>query len=48
MYVETVEQGTQDTTVWGSYGQGGGVGGEPAHFHHLRSAGEKVLNPVTE
>ncbi len=46
--VERVEQGTQDTTLWGSNVQGDGVGGELAHFHHLWSAGEKVLNPVTE
>ncbi len=48
MCVERVEQGTQDTTLWGSYVQGDGVGGELAHFHHLRSAGEEILNPVTE
>ncbi len=41
--METVEQGTQ-----GSYVQGDEVGGEPAYFHHLRSAGEEILNPVTE
>ncbi len=46
--VEKVEQGTQDQTLWGSYVQGDGVGGELAHFHHLRSAGEEILNPVTE
>ncbi len=46
--VERVEQGTQDTALWGSYVQGDGVGGELAHFHHLWSAGEEVLNPVTE
>ncbi len=46
--VERVEQGTQDTALWGSYVQGYGVGGELAHFHHLRSAGEEILNPVTE
>ncbi len=46
--VERVEQGTQDTAVLGSYVQGDGVGGEPDHFHHLRSAGEEILNPVTE
>ncbi len=45
MCVERVEQGTQDTTLWGFYVQGDGVGGELAHFH---SAGEEVLNPVTE
>ncbi len=45
---ERVEQGTQDATLWGSYVQGDGVGGELAHFHHLRSAGEEILNPVTE
>ncbi len=44
MCVERVEQGTQDRT----YIQGDGVGGELAHFHHLWSAGEEVLNPVTE
>ncbi len=43
-----VEPGTQDTTLWGSYVQGDGVGGELAHFHHSRSAGEEILNPVTE
>ncbi len=41
--VERVEQGTQDTTLWGSYVQGDGVGGELAHFHHLRSAGKENL-----
>ncbi len=46
--VERVEQGTQYTTLWGSYVQGDGVGGELAHFHHLRSAGEEILNPVTK
>ncbi len=46
--VERVEQGAQDTALWGSYGQGDGVGGELAHFHRLRSAGEEILNPVTE
>ncbi len=48
MCVERVEQGTQDTTLLGSYVQGDGVGGELAHFHHLRCAGEEILNPVTE
>ncbi len=43
MCVERVKQGTQDTALWGSYVQGDGVGGELAHFHHLRSAGEEVL-----
>ncbi len=42
--VERVEQGTQDTALWGSYVQGDGVGGELAYFHHLRSAGEEILN----
>ncbi len=28
--------------------QGDGVGGELAHFHYLRSAGEEILNPATE
>ncbi len=46
--VERVEQGTQDTTLWGSYVQGDGVGGDLAHFHHLRSAGVEILKPVTE
>ncbi len=46
--VERVEQGTQDTALWGSYVQGAGVGGELAYFHHLRSAGEEILNAVTE
>ncbi len=46
--VERVEQGAQDTALWGSYVQGDGVGGELADFHHLRSAGEEILNPVTE
>ncbi len=48
--VERVEQGAQDTALWGSYvqGDGVGVGGELADFHHLRSGGEEVLNPVTE
>ncbi len=48
MCVERVEQGTQDTTLWGSYVQGDGVWGELADFHHLRSAGEEILNPVAE
>ncbi len=39
--VERVDQGTQDTALWGSYVQGDGVGGELAHFHHLRSAVSK-------
>ncbi len=48
--VERGEQGTQDSTLWGSYvqGDGVGVGGELAHFHHLMSAREEILNPVTE
>ncbi len=46
--VERVEQGTQDTALWGSYVQGDGVGGELAYFHHLCSGGEEILNPVTE
>ncbi len=48
MCVERVEQGAQDTALWGSYVQGDEVGGEGklAHFHHLRSAGEEILNPV--
>ncbi len=46
--VERVEQGTQDTTLWGSYVQGDGVWGELAYFHHLRSVGEEILNPVAE
>ncbi len=48
MCVERVEQGTQDTALWGSYVQGDGVGGELAYFHHLRSASEEVQDPVTE
>ncbi len=44
MCVERVEQGTQDTTLWGSYVQGDGVWGELAYLHHLRSAGEEILN----
>ncbi len=46
--VERVEQGAQDTTLWGSYVQGDGVGGELADFHHLWSGGEEILNPVTK
>ncbi len=46
--VERVEQGTQDTALWVSYIQSDGVWGELAYFHHLRSAGEEVLNPVAE
>ncbi len=48
MCVERVEQGTQDTALWGSYVQGYGVGGELADFHHLWSGGEEILNPVTK
>ncbi len=48
MSVERVEQGTQDATLRGSYVQGDGVGGETAYLHHLRSAGEEILNPVAE
>ncbi len=48
MCVERVEQGTQNAALRGSYVQGDGVGGELAHFHHLWSAGEEVLDPVTE
>ncbi len=48
MCVERVEQGTQNTALWGSYVQGDGVGGKLAYFHPLRSIGEEVLNPVTE
>ncbi len=40
--VERVEQGTQGTTLWGSYVQGDGVGGKLAYFHHLKSAGEEI------
>ncbi len=46
--VERLEQGAQDTALWGSYVQGDGVGGALADFHHLWSGGEEVLNPVTE
>ncbi len=45
--VERVEQGTQNAALRGSYVQGDGIGGELAHFHHLWSAGEEVLDPVT-
>ncbi len=48
MGVERVEQWTQDTTLWGSYVHGDGVGGELAFFHYLRSASEEVLNLVAE
>ncbi len=48
MCVERVEQGAQDTALWGFYVQGYGVGGELADFHHLWSSGEEILNPVTE
>ncbi len=46
--VERVEQGAQDTALWGSYIQGDWVGGELADFHHLWSGGEEILNPVTK
>ncbi len=46
--VYRVEQGAQDTALWGSYVQGDGVGGELADFHHLWSGGEEILNPVTK
>ncbi len=46
--VERVEQGAQDTALWGSYVQGDGVGGERADFHHLWSGGEEILNSITE
>ncbi len=48
MCVERVEQGTQGTALWDSNIQGDRVGGELSHFHHLWSAGEEILNPVTE
>ncbi len=48
MCVERVEQGTQDTSLWGSYVQGDGDRGELAHFHHLRSAGEEILKSQSE
>ncbi len=35
MCVEKVEQGTQDTALWGSYVQGDEVGGELSHFHNI-------------
>ncbi len=44
MCVERVEQGAQDTTLWGSYVQGDGV----LRWTGLLSAGEEILNPVTE
>ncbi len=47
MRVERIEQGTQDTTL-GAYVQGDGVWGVLAYLHHLRSAGEEILNPVAE
>ncbi len=40
--VERVEQGAQDTALWGFYIQGDVVGGELAYFHHLRSADEEI------
>ncbi len=48
MGVERVEQGAQDTALWGSYVQGYRVGGELADFHHLWSGGEEILNQVTK
>ncbi len=48
MCEERVEQGTQNAALRGSYVQGDGVGGELALFYHLWSAGEEVLDPVTE
>ncbi len=45
--VESAEQGTQDT-LWGFYVQGDGSWRWIGPFHHLRSAGEEILNPVTE
>ncbi len=48
MCVERVEQGTQDTALWGSYVQGDGVWDELAYFHHLMSAGEEVVSPQSE
>ncbi len=44
MCVKRVEQGAQDTTLWGSYVQGDGVWGELAYFHHLRSAEVNLLH----
>ncbi len=44
--VERVEQGAQDTALWGSYVQGDGD--ELADFHHLWSGSEEILNPVAE
>ncbi len=38
MCVEREEQGAQYTTLWGSYVQGDGVGGELANLHHFSSA----------
>ncbi len=35
MCVERVEQGAQDTAMWGSYVQGDGVGGELAGLSPL-------------
>ncbi len=48
MCVERVEQGAQDTALWGSYVQSDGVWGELAYFRHMRFAVEEVLNPVAE
>ncbi len=43
-----IEQGTQDTQSCGAPTFYDGVGGELAYCHHLRSAGQEVLNPVAE
>ncbi len=42
MCVERVEQGAQDTALWGSYVQGDGVGGVLADCERLDIALESV------
>ncbi len=42
MCVERVEQGTQDTALWGSYVQGDGVGGELADFRSMMAKTERL------
>ncbi len=48
MCVERLEQGAQDTALWGTYVQGDGVGGELADFHHLWSGIPIIANHVTD
>ncbi len=45
---ESRAEDSAHNTVWGSYVQGDGVGGELAYFHHLRSAGEEGEQVPTE